>query len=33
MAAIKVPQTLEYRGGHLNAAPVLEVENFINWKK
>nr|GEW11382.1 hypothetical protein [Tanacetum cinerariifolium] len=27
-----VPQTLEYRGGQLNAAPVLEVENFTNWK-
>ncbi|GJR76786.1 retrovirus-related pol polyprotein from transposon TNT 1-94 [Tanacetum coccineum] len=26
MAAVKVPQTLEYRGGQLNAAPVLEVE-------
>ncbi|GJW75944.1 retrovirus-related pol polyprotein from transposon TNT 1-94 [Tanacetum coccineum] len=24
MAAVKVPQTLEYRGGQLNAAPVLE---------
>ncbi|GJT24814.1 retrovirus-related pol polyprotein from transposon TNT 1-94 [Tanacetum coccineum] len=30
---LKVPQTLEYRGGQLNAAPVLEVENFTNWKK
>nr|GEU53280.1 retrovirus-related Pol polyprotein from transposon TNT 1-94 [Tanacetum cinerariifolium] len=29
----KVPQTLEYRGGQLNAARVLEVENFTNWKK
>ncbi|GJY87433.1 retrovirus-related pol polyprotein from transposon TNT 1-94 [Tanacetum coccineum] len=31
--AAKVPQTLEYRGGHLNVALVLEVENFTNWKK
>ncbi|GJU25381.1 hypothetical protein Tco_1164002 [Tanacetum coccineum] len=31
--AAEVPQTLEYRGGQLNAAPVLEVENFTNWKK
>nr|GEU80023.1 hypothetical protein [Tanacetum cinerariifolium] len=33
MAAIKVPQTLKYKGGQLNAAPVLEVKIFINWKK
>ncbi|GJS83256.1 retrovirus-related pol polyprotein from transposon TNT 1-94 [Tanacetum coccineum] len=33
MAAVEVPQTLEYRGGQLNAAPILEVENFTNWKK
>ncbi|GJY23326.1 retrovirus-related pol polyprotein from transposon TNT 1-94 [Tanacetum coccineum] len=33
MEAVQVPQTLEYRGGQLNAAPVLEVENFTNWKK
>ncbi|GJX35867.1 retrovirus-related pol polyprotein from transposon TNT 1-94 [Tanacetum coccineum] len=33
MAAVEVPQTLEYRGGQLNAAPVLEVENSTNWKK
>ncbi|GJU17292.1 retrovirus-related pol polyprotein from transposon TNT 1-94 [Tanacetum coccineum] len=33
MAAIEVPQTLEYRGGQLNVAPVLELENFTNWKK
>ncbi|GJY53978.1 retrovirus-related pol polyprotein from transposon TNT 1-94 [Tanacetum coccineum] len=33
MAIIEVPQTLEYRGGQLNAAPVLEEENFTNWKK
>ncbi|GKA75175.1 retrovirus-related pol polyprotein from transposon TNT 1-94 [Tanacetum coccineum] len=33
MAAVEVPQTLEYRGGQFNAAPVLEVENFTNWKK
>ncbi|GJX19567.1 hypothetical protein Tco_0222244 [Tanacetum coccineum] len=33
MAAVEVPQTLEYRGGQLNVAPVLEVENFTNWKK
>ncbi|GJR94811.1 hypothetical protein Tco_0266985 [Tanacetum coccineum] len=31
--AVKVPHTLEYRGGQLNAAPMLEVENFTNWKK
>ncbi|GKA84837.1 retrovirus-related pol polyprotein from transposon TNT 1-94 [Tanacetum coccineum] len=31
--AAEVPQTLEYRGGQLNAAPILEVENFTNWKK
>ncbi|GJV19287.1 hypothetical protein Tco_1368307 [Tanacetum coccineum] len=30
--AVKVPHTLEYRGGQLNAAPMLEVENFTNWK-
>ncbi|GJX28188.1 retrovirus-related pol polyprotein from transposon TNT 1-94 [Tanacetum coccineum] len=29
----KVPQTLEYRGGQLNAAPMLEVKNSTNWKK
>nr|GEZ48474.1 retrovirus-related Pol polyprotein from transposon TNT 1-94 [Tanacetum cinerariifolium] len=33
MAAIEVPQTLEYRGGQLNAARALEVKNFTNWKK
>ncbi|GJZ24793.1 retrovirus-related pol polyprotein from transposon TNT 1-94 [Tanacetum coccineum] len=33
MAAVEVPQTLEYRGGQLNAALVLEVENFTNSKK
>ncbi|GJT63569.1 hypothetical protein Tco_1015049 [Tanacetum coccineum] len=33
MEAVKVPQTLKYRGGQLNAAPGLEVENFTNWKK
>ncbi|GJY76351.1 hypothetical protein Tco_0481467, partial [Tanacetum coccineum] len=33
MAAVEVPRTLEYRGGQLNAAHVLEVENFTNWKK
>ncbi|GKA38395.1 retrovirus-related pol polyprotein from transposon TNT 1-94 [Tanacetum coccineum] len=33
MVVVEVPQTLEYRGGQLNAAPVLEVENFTNWKK
>ncbi|GJS88642.1 retrovirus-related pol polyprotein from transposon TNT 1-94 [Tanacetum coccineum] len=31
--AAKVQRTLEYRGGHLNVALVLEVENFTNWKK
>ncbi|GJR56665.1 retrovirus-related pol polyprotein from transposon TNT 1-94 [Tanacetum coccineum] len=33
MTTVEVPQTLEYRGDQLNAAPVLEVENFTNWKK
>nr|GEV20535.1 hypothetical protein [Tanacetum cinerariifolium] len=33
MAAVEVPHTLEYRGGQLNAASILEVENFTNWKK
>nr|GEZ94161.1 hypothetical protein [Tanacetum cinerariifolium] len=33
MAAIEVPQTLEYRSGQLNSAPALEVEIFTNWKK
>ncbi|GKA73763.1 hypothetical protein Tco_0780065 [Tanacetum coccineum] len=33
MVVVEVPQTLEYRGGQLNAALVLEVENFTNWKK
>ncbi|GJV44275.1 uncharacterized mitochondrial protein-like protein [Tanacetum coccineum] len=33
MAAVEVPRTLEYKGGQLNAAPILEVENFTNWKK
>ncbi|GJW51186.1 hypothetical protein Tco_0092537 [Tanacetum coccineum] len=33
MVALEVPQTLEYMGGQLNAAPVLEVENLTNWKK
>nr|GFA29197.1 hypothetical protein [Tanacetum cinerariifolium] len=33
MAAVEVPQTLEYRDGQLNAAPVLEVKIFTNWKK
>ncbi|GJS99640.1 retrovirus-related pol polyprotein from transposon TNT 1-94 [Tanacetum coccineum] len=31
--AAEVPQTLEYKGGQLNVATVLEVENFTNWKK
>ncbi|GKA99280.1 hypothetical protein Tco_0827217 [Tanacetum coccineum] len=31
--AAEIPQTLEYRVGQLNAAPLLEVENFTNWKK
>ncbi|GJT34331.1 retrovirus-related pol polyprotein from transposon TNT 1-94 [Tanacetum coccineum] len=26
-------KTLEYKGDQLNAAPLLEVENFTNWKK
>ncbi|GJR55151.1 hypothetical protein Tco_1405672 [Tanacetum coccineum] len=29
----EVPQTFEYRDGQLNVAPMLEVENFTNWKK
>ncbi|GJW48783.1 hypothetical protein Tco_0080429 [Tanacetum coccineum] len=33
MAAVEVPQTLEYRGGQLNVVHVLEVENFTNWQK
>ncbi|GJR89737.1 hypothetical protein Tco_0213748 [Tanacetum coccineum] len=33
MEAVEVPQTLEYRGDQINVAPVLEVENFTNWKK
>ncbi|GKC16044.1 hypothetical protein Tco_1012826, partial [Tanacetum coccineum] len=33
MAAVEVPQTIEYRGGQLNDAPVLEVKIFTNWKK
>ncbi|GJU88942.1 hypothetical protein Tco_1301365 [Tanacetum coccineum] len=31
--AAEVQQTLEYRGCLLNAAPILEIENFTNWKK
>nr|GEV32344.1 hypothetical protein [Tanacetum cinerariifolium] len=31
--AAEVPQTLEYMCGQLNTAPLLEVENFTNWKK
>nr|GEY65426.1 hypothetical protein [Tanacetum cinerariifolium] len=33
MATVEVPQTLKYKGGQLNAAPVLEVENFTTGKK
>ncbi|GJW90031.1 hypothetical protein Tco_0167584 [Tanacetum coccineum] len=33
MAAVEVPQTIEYMGGQLNTAHVLKVENFTNWKK
>ncbi|GJR04401.1 hypothetical protein Tco_0527385 [Tanacetum coccineum] len=33
MAAVEVPHTLKYKGDQLNVAPVLEVENFTNWKK
>ncbi|GJX87687.1 hypothetical protein Tco_0339701 [Tanacetum coccineum] len=33
MAVVEVPQTLEYRGGQLNVAPILEVKIFTNWKK
>ncbi|GJW55013.1 hypothetical protein Tco_0099098 [Tanacetum coccineum] len=29
----EIPQTLEYRGGQLNVASLLEVEKFTNWKK
>ncbi|GKD06421.1 hypothetical protein Tco_1181395 [Tanacetum coccineum] len=29
----EVPQTLQYRGGQLNFAPLLDVENFTNWKQ
>ncbi|GKB03908.1 retrovirus-related pol polyprotein from transposon TNT 1-94 [Tanacetum coccineum] len=32
MAAVEVPQTLKYKGGKLNAVPILEVQNFTNWK-
>nr|GEV66562.1 retrovirus-related Pol polyprotein from transposon TNT 1-94 [Tanacetum cinerariifolium] len=31
--ATEVPKTLKYRGGQLNAAHVLKVENFTNWKR
>ncbi|GJS50677.1 hypothetical protein Tco_0624039 [Tanacetum coccineum] len=31
--AIEVPKSLEYRGGQLNVTPMLEMENFTNWKK
>ncbi|GJU06444.1 DNA-directed DNA polymerase [Tanacetum coccineum] len=31
--AAEVPQTLEYRGGQLNDALVLEVNCLTNWKK
>nr|GEW29114.1 uncharacterized mitochondrial protein AtMg00810-like [Tanacetum cinerariifolium] len=31
--AAEVSLNFKYRGGQLNAAPVLEVENFTNWKK
>nr|GEY52490.1 retrovirus-related Pol polyprotein from transposon TNT 1-94 [Tanacetum cinerariifolium] len=33
MATVEIPHTLEYKGGQLNATPVLEVEYFTNWKK
>ncbi|GJR81009.1 hypothetical protein Tco_0151794 [Tanacetum coccineum] len=33
MEAVEVPQSLEYMGDQLNVAPILEVENFTNWKK
>ncbi|GKE88198.1 hypothetical protein Tco_1565673, partial [Tanacetum coccineum] len=33
MAAVEVPQTREYKGGQLNATPILDVEYFTNWKK
>ncbi|GKD35774.1 retrovirus-related pol polyprotein from transposon TNT 1-94 [Tanacetum coccineum] len=31
--AAEVQQTLEYMGGQLNAAPMLELKIFTNWKK
>ncbi|GJU57421.1 hypothetical protein Tco_1235187 [Tanacetum coccineum] len=31
--AAEVPQTLEYKGGQLNVAPMLEVKKFTYWKK
>nr|GEW38923.1 ribonuclease H-like domain-containing protein [Tanacetum cinerariifolium] len=30
---LEVLKILEYRGGQLNVAPILEMENFTNWKK
>ncbi|GJU55414.1 hypothetical protein Tco_1229128 [Tanacetum coccineum] len=33
MAAVEVLQTLKYMSAQLNAATVLEVENFTNYKK
>ncbi|GJS77629.1 hypothetical protein Tco_0727510 [Tanacetum coccineum] len=33
MVAVEVLQTREYRGGQLNATPILEVEIFTDWKK
>nr|GEX45739.1 retrovirus-related Pol polyprotein from transposon TNT 1-94 [Tanacetum cinerariifolium] len=31
--AVEVLQALKYRGDQLTVAPMLEVENFTNWKK
>ncbi|GJV95363.1 hypothetical protein Tco_1546940 [Tanacetum coccineum] len=31
--AAEIPWTLEYMGGQLNAAPMLELKIFTNWKK
>ncbi|GJT35527.1 hypothetical protein Tco_0925946 [Tanacetum coccineum] len=31
--AVEVSQTLEYKGSQLNAAAVIELENFTNWKR
>nr|GEW25883.1 hypothetical protein [Tanacetum cinerariifolium] len=33
MATVEVSQSLENKVGQLNVAPILEVQNFTNWKK